>query len=357
MQGYVLAIYESRQVPMKDASKLEQPVESLQDHLLKECEAMAKYAFASGMKVPATVTQTLEALDQYAGPDGGEAASARGASVARPNLGVRRLAHVHEQLVRLVAPATPRTILLLETEQCRHGFWRFLGSVPLIRGLMLAAVLFLVALIGASLPEDVNGHVNWANEHGWKLLLEELFLISAAGVGATFAALFRANRYVVEGTFDPKFNSTYWTRIVLGVVAGMILAMLVPIEEGGHIPEVAKPTLAMLGGFSVAVVYRILQRLVETVESLVRGDAREQIAARELATEARFAEEAAQGRLRVTANLTHLQQQLASDASREDLKERLERLIEELNPGALIEGERTGASQQDEAASSPLTDR
>jgi hypothetical protein len=37
----------------------------------------------------------------------------------------------------------------------------------------------------------------------------------------------------------------------------------------------AKPTLAMLGGFSSVVVYRILLRFVSIVESLIRGEKRD----------------------------------------------------------------------------------
>ena len=40
-------------------------------------------------------------------------------------------------------------------------------------------------------------------------------------------------------------------------------------------------TIALLGGFSADVVQRILNRLVETLESLVRGGARDLIASRE----------------------------------------------------------------------------
>jgi hypothetical protein len=37
-----------------------------------------------------------------------------------------------------------------------------------------------------------------------------------AGLGACFAALFLANRYIAEGTFDPKYESSYWIRFILG---------------------------------------------------------------------------------------------------------------------------------------------
>jgi len=40
---------------------------------------------------------------------------------------------------------------------------------------------------------------------GMDLLLNELFLLSAAGIGASFSNLFQANLFVRNGTFDPVY--------------------------------------------------------------------------------------------------------------------------------------------------------
>ena len=114
------------------------------------------------------------------------------------------------------------------------------------------------------------------------------------GLGACFAGLFQANRYIANNTFDPKFESSYWIRIVLGLMAGIILAELIPLnllsesgtsgsESGGSssIAALGKPVLALLGGFSAAAVYRIIARIVDALESLVRGDTKDAMAARD----------------------------------------------------------------------------
>ena len=36
--------------------------------------------------------------------------------------------------------------------------------------------------------------------------------------------------------------------------------------------NMGKPTLALLGGFSANMVYKVLQRIVDTIESLFKGD-------------------------------------------------------------------------------------
>ena len=68
----------------------------------------------------------------------------------------------------------------------------------------------------------------------------------------------------------------------------------------------------MLGGFSAAVVYRIINRLVETLESLVRGETGEIMASREEAAKFRADQRSTQNRLQLAANLTSLQQSLNS---------------------------------------------
>jgi len=106
-----------------------------------------------------------------------------------------------------------------------------------------------------------------------------VFLMSAAGMGGCFHALFTAHSYIEQGTYDPRLESSYWMRIGLGIIAGLVLSQMIPIGSGPETGDAAtapvssasvfgKPLLALLGGFSATLVYTILQRLVETVESL-----------------------------------------------------------------------------------------
>src|SRR6476660_8816773 len=55
----------------------------------------------------------------------------------------------------------------------------------------------------------------------------EAFLVSAASLGACFANLQRIDTFISVGTYDPRFQSTYWTRWVMGVISGVILSQLV----------------------------------------------------------------------------------------------------------------------------------
>lgn len=148
---------------------------------------MAKYALASGLKVSGQLLQQLKELENKLH------------EAHTHTQIVRQLRDTHARLSSLVAPATPRTILLLDSETEQRGYLRFLGPVPLIRHMMVTALLSLTALIALTLSPEVNG--TRANSDiligsGTPLLLNELFLLSAAALGASFSALFMANRYI-----------------------------------------------------------------------------------------------------------------------------------------------------------------
>lgn len=331
---------------------------SVEAHLLAECLAMAKHAFSSGLKVPGSLAEQLEYI---AAQELGEstvprdpddtvpppvAAPAGSQQVRGDN--AKALAVMHGQLSDIIAPATPRTVLLLAQDAAHAGLWGFLGPVRLVRGMAMMAIFCLLAFVALSLSSEVNTESmakGVFKTEGLEALFNLLFLLTAAGLGGCFAGLFQASRYIAEGTFDPKYESSYWIRFILGLMAGIMLAELIPILGAGDTGSaantansspafLARPTLAMLGGFSAAVVYRILTRLIEAVESLVRGDTRGIVAAREQTVQARVAEQAAQTRLSLAADLTRLQQQVAANAAPQALQQELDRLLGKLVPAA-----------------------
>jgi hypothetical protein len=267
----------------------------LELQVLLAAEAMVRYALASGLRVPASVIDTVRRADT----------SYR----HRPDEQVpefEALLRAHAELVRIVAPATPRTILLIS--EGRRARFSMLGPVRLVRQMLIAVVVLLLAFVLLAMSPDINPRSgDPLNSDGWALLVNELFFISLGGLGAAFSALFTAYRYISEGTYDPKYESTYWLRFILGLIAGLLLPALIPIGGGADDSALTKPLLALLGGFSAAMLYRVLERLVTTVESLVRGDSRELRAAERDATLARAAADASRERLAIVAELRRLQ--------------------------------------------------
>jgi len=105
-----------------------------------------------------------------------------------------------------------------------------------------------------------------------------LNIFLGAALGASFSILLKTQPYLVNRTFDPKYNTVYISRFITGIVAGVILAVGVSqqLGTGGKFPP---GTLAILGGFAAEAVEQVLQRLVEVILAAVRGDGSAQVQA------------------------------------------------------------------------------
>ncbi|HYJ80750.1 MAG TPA: hypothetical protein VEW03_14140 [Longimicrobiaceae bacterium] len=294
---------------------------SMREQILREAIEMIRFAFSSGKSVPTSVVETVERYQSH--------------PLDLPTLDSGALVLAHSRLTKIVAPATPRAILLLADESGGGGRLGFLGPVGLVRRLMVVAIVSVVVFILISLTKMVNDTgVTVTTDWGLSLLVNEVFWLAAAGVGASFAMLFEVNSYIVRSTYDPKYEPSYWIKLLLGVMAGFILVTLVPVKEDPGTAELARPTIAMLGGYSASAVYRILTRLVDTVESLFRGNAKDLIAEREQAAAARGAEESSRTRVTLAARLVDLQQQVATGADSAAITGRIRDLVSSLTPEA-----------------------
>ncbi|MGH8568325.1 MAG: hypothetical protein ACREXU_09970 [Gammaproteobacteria bacterium] len=354
-------------MPDRSAAHQQHPV-SLMDRVLRECEAMMSYAFASGASVPGEHVAMLERIAaeraRYRAhpsvadeePPSSEDSPVSGAlSLAASSVQAAQvLSQIHASLTRIVAPATPRTILLLDQELRKGGLLRSLGAVPLVRHMMLAALICLCGLIATGVSPEVNeASVNMGllKNSGFTLLLSILFLLCAAGVGASFSALFTANHYVSAGTFDPKYDPSYWVRFFLGLIAGVILTQLVSIEgsEAGHV--LAQPTLALIGGFSANVVYRIIDRLVDAAESPFRADPRDVHAAEQSAAKVRYEQQLAETKARLAGILVQFQRRLDSGEDSAGLAQHIEKVLGDLVPQGI---DSTNAGQPAGTKPAPL---
>src|SRR5438067_4171591 len=122
--------------------------------------------------------------------------------------------------------------------------------------------------------------------------------VAGAGLGACFYILMKLQPYLENRSFDPKYNSAYLTRFVVGMVAGVILAYVVRAYVTCDDPEhptgikcLSPAIIAILGGFSSEAVQEILQRLVDVLLTTVRGDNSAQTQAKlEAQQNAKFAE-------------------------------------------------------------------
>jgi hypothetical protein len=284
----------------------------LRQQIYQEAHAMAEYALTNGSNIPTSAICTLERYKIDEDNDGY-------IDGVRLDLPIEPLVKAHEALTRAIQPAKPRTILLLDQEKKNKVMLSFLGPVSLIRQLMIAGLISLMMFIGIALfPEVDSAGGNILQSNGSALLLNLLFYISAAGLGASFSALYKANSYITNGTFDPTYQASYWIRFFLGLISGLIMAVLISEEafaagntEGKFLEDgIVRPLLAILGGFSADLAYTVLNRLVETFESLFRGSTKTLVNNQVSEERNKLDEEMRQKEMKSVGDLIFLQQQV-----------------------------------------------
>ena len=258
----------------------------LWEQMARECEAMAQHALSTGRTIPLEV---VEWLDQaLSGAD----SAVSGSTPRQPSIGdlpreeaivggtpaaeispLSSLSVAHDALAQIIAPATPGAVL--------HPLWYSLGPLPIGRLMLGLAILSLFMLLGIPLSEDVSP-VNMSKTMlelaGYSLFMKEAYLFSAASLGSCFQNLQRINVVISNGSYDPKFQSTYWTRWAMGVISGIIIAQLIFVfllqtpTTGTSLPAtIGQPLLALLGGYSVDLVHGILSHTINTLGSFFRG--------------------------------------------------------------------------------------
>ena len=288
---------------------------------------MLRHLLSNGVKVPAGIAQSVSEME-HALAQGGR-------------IDLAALATAHERLARLVAPARPGTIYIMDRVYHRPGRLGAFGTLDLVRQMVTVAIVCVVGFIGLSILHVATGETSAAGGGGSFLattpalagIVEMLFWLSAAGIGAAFAMLFQINDYVARRTFDPDYATSYWIKFFLGMVAGFILVALVPINlDNNQVDTFAEPTVALLGGFSAQAVYRILNRLVETLENLIGGGGKEQSEAAAQLAQSQSQQDTAQAKLNMAAQLVDLQQRIAGGASTDAVSEQLRQIVAGLAP-------------------------
>jgi hypothetical protein len=274
------------------------------ERLRRQVEVMLAYVLDKGLS-PAPQAWMFEAVrDENAVVDlaGGEGWNPS-ASDANRLMTTEALVRAHRDLSRIVAPARPATLELLQgyregrrpsrplriprqktgaatgtrsLTRLRPRFVLAGSTVPLVRLLMLAALAFLVAFVvlaATPLAREASAGtgigVTTSRLPFDTLLLRELFLLCAAALGACLTALYRAGREVARGTYDPEADHTFLQRILLGMAAGLVLAELLPF--GSVTGTLVRPAVALAGGFCAGVVHSVLSRLVAALEILFGG--------------------------------------------------------------------------------------
>jgi len=260
----------------------------------------------------------------------------------------------------------------------------------LVRRLNIITMLCLIAFLGLFFADEVDSYTingDILSYEGLKFVYNELVIVAIAALGASFYALFEVYKYITKNSYDPKYDSIYWIRFVLGIVSGVILAQFIFIspeilgEENGTIDAINKsqelggfmtykPLLAFLGGFSARVVHKILNSMVEAIETFISGSARDMVASREAAAKAQMqdkikaiqqknAENEAVERMKTTMKLMQIQQEQRNGASQDEIQDKLSDLMNDfMKPvgGVDINFKQPTANRYEPAVDVPIMD-
>ena len=247
------------------------PANRLRRALQHECEAMLRHALDDGKEIPVETAQALA-----------RALTAPGAQADAEIAQLAELTMLHSELSKLVAPARGRTLVLLEDERIAHPYLYIFGPVRLVRQMLAFAVLALLAtcLLSTLKTVDIpNVARGWFGLSGWDGYCVLGFLMAVAGLGASFSNLSTINRYIEHANYDPTFEGSYWVRVVLGLISGVVLAEILfdlaikgGVTSSGELaPAGERVVLAFLGGFATAPVQRLLTNLSDAIGTLLQG--------------------------------------------------------------------------------------
>ena len=189
------------------------------------------------------------------------------------NSTVDDLINAHNLLCKNVAPATPKSIVYTNELHKDGNRKSIFNKLPLVRNLILLALLFLVAFVVTGMSPDVNNDSldkGIMGLNGFPLLLNLGYIASVAGLGVLFYLLKDVSSSLKNGTLVPEDSISYLSQIVLGAIAGLIMSEIIFLymNSPGDINLLNKSVLALTGGFSSDAIFSILQGIIYKVKSI-----------------------------------------------------------------------------------------
>ncbi|GAB5399466.1 MAG: hypothetical protein Aureis2KO_10510 [Aureisphaera sp.] len=186
---------------------------------------------------------------------------------------VESLVNTHNLLCKNIAPATPKSIKYIRTVKEDVTKSMRLSKLPLVRNLIILAIVFLAIFILTGMSEGVNNDSldkGIMNNSGWPLLLNLAFLSSIAGLGVLFYLLKNVTIAVKSSTLVPEDNIYYFAVIVLGVISGLILSEIISFytKDPEGINLFNKSILALIGGFSSDAIFSVLQGIIDRIKAI-----------------------------------------------------------------------------------------
>ncbi|MGB0697283.1 MAG: hypothetical protein ACPGOY_16640 [Rhodospirillaceae bacterium] len=245
---------------------------------LQDVLTLTEYANEAGKALPQEIIPDLSALLSMHQDKAADHA---------PTVGQLTLAlSVLSRLNAALTPVSPGGIEASNLQRnktlktiARLGFWSL-------------AVTILSAVLYYGMGEKSHADKGW---YFLSILILQIHLLTAAGLGAAFYALQSARPYIRDLTFDPRYNSVYVMRFMFGVMAGYILSQVPPEWLGLSVQQLDSPlnptgasaqatnhelwtfyraAMAFLGAFAADNVSAAMNRVTETFLAAIEGNSK-----------------------------------------------------------------------------------
>jgi uncharacterized integral membrane protein len=248
-----------------DPGSNSEPVKKQENEIkiyLDEISIMAKYASEQGKNLAkdgfsAKIEDCLKARDKI---------GSEGKNEDYGELNIQVIIEVHSQLSRIIRPVTFASL-----DATKPGF---LNINQTMKWMIISTSISLILLILALFINE-----SFSSSNFFFKLFKYLKIILAACLGAGVYCLWTARRYLIERTYDPRYNPTYLMRLIVGVALGTILGLFGDqfLKQDPQIEKLSQTVLAIIGGFSSDAVAAFLARLAETLRAFVVGSSRDEI--------------------------------------------------------------------------------
>ena len=182
------------------------------------------------------------------------------------------LINAHNILAKNIAPATPKSIKYLKKLNTQENGKALFSKLPIIRNLIILALVFLLLFIGTSLSDQVDKESlakGVLSNDGKSLLLNLLFICATSGLGVVFYLLKSVSEGIQKGNLMPEQSIYYVGLIVLGIMSGLILSEIVSTYNNGESLTVFNScVLALVGGFSSDAIFSVLQGIINKIKAV-----------------------------------------------------------------------------------------
>ncbi|MCB0647886.1 MAG: hypothetical protein KDC49_14555 [Saprospiraceae bacterium] len=220
-------------------------------NLSQEINIMLDYVIQRGLSLPADTSFSFENTQD-----------------------VSLLVKQYNDLRTLISPATPDAISYVGSQYSPDSkgikqLWR----VPLFSKCLIFGLITFAVLIATSLLPEVNSEnlsKSLLTSSGWQLLVNLIFICSAALLGAIFYQLKTISDKIRSVTLLPVDNLEFFGTMIMGMIAGFLLSEMLslPAHVVDENIEVNKMSLSLLGGFASDAIFSLLQGLVEKLKSI-----------------------------------------------------------------------------------------